>query len=120
MPVVRAGAILEVGSGYDFSGTVGSGVKHLKEGDRTVVPYPSPAWAERIKADARPLRPLPSGDINQFAMLSINPATAYLLLTLYAKLAPGSWVPFVRWSLWPSKRTPPMPSQNNIKRTSPR
>ena len=32
---------------------VGSGVTHLKEGDRTLVPYPSPAWAERIKADAR-------------------------------------------------------------------
>src|SRR6266851_9873353 len=30
---------------------VGGGVTHLKEGDRTLVPYPSPAWAERIKAD---------------------------------------------------------------------
>lgn len=44
---------------------VGSGVKHLKAGDRTTVPYPSAAWAERIKADARPLRALGAGDVNQ-------------------------------------------------------
>jgi NADPH:quinone reductase-like Zn-dependent oxidoreductase len=70
----------------------GGGVKHLKEGNRTLVPYPSPAWAERIKADARLLRPLVSGDVNQLAMLSINPATAYLMLTQFMKLPPGSWV----------------------------
>src|ERR1700751_1579529 len=50
---------------------VGSGVKHLKEGDRTLVPYPAPAWAERIKTDATRLRPLPGGDVNQLAMLGI-------------------------------------------------
>src|SRR5258707_10093855 len=71
---------------------VGSGVKHLKAGDRTVIPYPSAAWAERIKADARPLRPLGAGDVNQLAMLGINPATAWLLLTEYVKLRPGDWV----------------------------
>src|SRR5258706_479492 len=47
---------------------VGSGVKHLKQGDRTLVPYPAPAWAERIKVDAGRLRPLPGGDVNQPAM----------------------------------------------------
>jgi NADPH:quinone reductase-like Zn-dependent oxidoreductase len=71
---------------------VGSGVKHLKAGDRTIVPYPSAAWAERIKADARPLRALGAGDVNQLAMLSINPATAWLLLTEYVTLKPGDWV----------------------------
>src|SRR6478735_5237779 len=71
---------------------VGSGVRHLKEGDRTLVPYPSPAWAERVKADGSRLRPLKGGDINQLAMLSINPATAYLMLTQYTKLSRGSWV----------------------------
>jgi NADPH:quinone reductase-like Zn-dependent oxidoreductase len=71
---------------------VGSGVKHLKAGDRTLVPYPSAAWAERIKADAHTLRPLGDGDINQLAMLGINPATAYLLLTEYVTLKPGDWV----------------------------
>jgi NADPH:quinone reductase-like Zn-dependent oxidoreductase len=67
-------------------------VKHLKQGDRTLVPYPAPAWAERIKADASRLRPLPSGDVNQFAMLGINPPTAYLLLTDFVSLPSGSWV----------------------------
>src|SRR5258708_5466974 len=36
---------------------VGRGVKHLKQGDRTLVPYPSAAWVERIKTDASRLRP---------------------------------------------------------------
>jgi NADPH:quinone reductase-like Zn-dependent oxidoreductase len=71
---------------------VGSGVTHLKAGDRTLIPYPSAAWAERIKADARILRPLGAGDINQLAMLGINPATAWLLLTEYVTLSPGAWV----------------------------
>jgi NADPH:quinone reductase-like Zn-dependent oxidoreductase len=71
---------------------VGSSVTHLKAGDRTLIPYPSAAWAERIKADARLLRPLGAGDVNQLAMLGINPATAWLLLTEYVTLAPGGWV----------------------------
>ena len=71
---------------------VGSGVKHLKEGDRTLAPYPSAAWAERVKTNARSLRPLSGGDVQQLAMLSINPATAYLMLTQYVKLLPGSWI----------------------------
>ena len=71
---------------------IGGGVKHLKQGDRTLVPYPAPAWAERIKVDASGLRPLPSGDVNQFAMLGINPSTAYLMLTDFVTLPSGSWV----------------------------
>ena len=71
---------------------VGSGVAHLKEGDRTLVPYPSLAWAERIKADASRLRPIAGGDVHQLAMLGINPATAYLLLTQYVNLPSGAWM----------------------------
>jgi NADPH:quinone reductase-like Zn-dependent oxidoreductase len=71
---------------------VGGGVKHLKPGDRTLVPYPAPAWAERIKVDAGRLRPLPGGDVHQLAMLGINPPTAYLMLTDFVTLASGSWV----------------------------
>jgi NADPH:quinone reductase-like Zn-dependent oxidoreductase len=71
---------------------VGAGVKHLKPGDRTLVPYPAPAWAERIKTDASRLRPLPNGDVHQLAMLGINPPTAYLLLTNFVNLPSGSWV----------------------------
>src|SRR5262249_12668241 len=71
---------------------VGAGVKHLKEGDRTLVPFLHPAWAERVKIDAPWLRPLPPGDVNQFAMMGVNPPTAYLLLTDVVELPPGSWV----------------------------
>jgi NADPH:quinone reductase-like Zn-dependent oxidoreductase len=71
---------------------VGTGVKHLREGDRALVPFLHPAWAERIKTDASWLRPLPSGDVNQFAMMGVNPPTAYLLLTDIVKLPRGSWV----------------------------
>ena len=70
----------------------GAGVKQVKEGDRTLVPFPHPAWAERIKTAAPWLRPLPPGDINQFAMMGVNPPTAYLLLTDIVKLPRGSWV----------------------------
>jgi NADPH:quinone reductase-like Zn-dependent oxidoreductase len=71
---------------------VGAGVKHLKEGDRTLVPFLHPTWAERIKTDAPWLRPLPPGDINQFAMMGVNPPTAYLLVTDIVELPRGSWV----------------------------
>src|SRR5262245_34328041 len=71
---------------------VGAGVKHLKEGDRTLVPFLHPTWAERVKTDASWLRPLPPGDINQFAMMGVNPPTAYLLLTDIVKLPHGFWV----------------------------
>jgi NADPH:quinone reductase-like Zn-dependent oxidoreductase len=71
---------------------VGDGVTHLTNGDRTIVPYPAPVWAERIKGDAKWLRRLPDGDVDQLAMLGINPPTAYLLLTDFVKLPMGSWV----------------------------
>ena len=71
---------------------VGGSVKHLKQGDRTLVPYPTPAWAERVKANASQLRPLPGGDVHQLAMLGINPPTAYLMLTDFVSLPSGSWV----------------------------
>lgn len=70
----------------------GSAVKHLKEGDRTLVPMLQPAWTERIKTNAPWLRPLPEGDLNQFSMLGINPATAYVLLTDIIRLKPGDWI----------------------------
>src|ERR1700738_4067244 len=60
---------------------VGGGVKHLKPGDRPLVPCPAPAWAQRSKVDPRRLRPLAGGDVQQLAMLGINPPTAYLMLT---------------------------------------
>ena len=44
-------------------------------------------------ADARRLVPLPEGaDPQQLAMLTVNPATASLMLTEFVTLAPGDWV----------------------------
>jgi NADPH:quinone reductase-like Zn-dependent oxidoreductase len=71
---------------------VGAGVKHLNEGARTLVPFLHPTWAERVKTNAPWLRPLPPGDVNQFAMMGVNPPTAYLLLKDMVKLPRGSWV----------------------------
>jgi NADPH:quinone reductase-like Zn-dependent oxidoreductase len=71
---------------------VGRKITHLKEGDRAITPLFTPSWAERVKTNSPWLRPLPQGDINQLAMLGINPATAYLLLTEFVQLKPGDWV----------------------------
>src|SRR5258705_1735882 len=71
---------------------VGGGVRHLKRADGTLVPYPTPAGAKRVKAKASQLRPLPGGDVHQLAMLGINPPTAYLMLTDFVSLPSGSWV----------------------------
>jgi mitochondrial enoyl-[acyl-carrier protein] reductase / trans-2-enoyl-CoA reductase len=71
---------------------VGRNVRHLREGDRTLIPLMHPAWVERIKTSAPWLRPLPNGDVQQLSMLGINPATAYLLLTEIVPLRRGDWV----------------------------
>ena len=71
---------------------VGSEVRHLKVGDRTMLPPLSNAWVERVKTCASWLRPLPQGDAAQFSLLGINPPTAYILLTEFADLKAGDWV----------------------------
>lgn len=71
---------------------VGHNVEHLKEGDRTLIPPLQSAWVERVKTSAAWLRPLPNGDVNQLAMLGINPPTAYLLLTEFVQLKRGDWI----------------------------
>jgi len=71
---------------------VGPSVKHLKVGDRTLVPINGKAWVTRLKTDASGLRPLPDGDVNQLSMLGMNPVTALLLLTDFVTLKPGDWL----------------------------
>jgi NADPH:quinone reductase-like Zn-dependent oxidoreductase len=78
--------------GVGYVSAVGRDVKHLKEGDRTLIPPFVPSWVDRVKTSAPWLRPLPKGDVSQFSMLGINPATAYLLLTEFVQLKPGDWV----------------------------
>jgi NADPH:quinone reductase-like Zn-dependent oxidoreductase len=71
----------------------GAQVTHLKEGDRTLIPFQVPTWTERVKFTASWQRPLPeNADVRQLSMLAVNPATAYLLLTEYVKVPHGGWV----------------------------
>ncbi|MEU4674062.1 zinc-binding dehydrogenase [Amycolatopsis sp. NPDC023774] len=50
-------------------------------------------WAEQAVVAARNLVVVPEdADARQLAMLSVNPATAYLLLSRYVDLRPGDWI----------------------------
>jgi NADPH:quinone reductase-like Zn-dependent oxidoreductase len=72
---------------------VGTGVDHLKMGDRVVISARRSTWREQILLPASDLFPLPLGaDLQQCSMLSINPPTAALLLSEYVTLSPGDWV----------------------------
>ncbi|HEX2216930.1 MAG TPA: zinc-dependent alcohol dehydrogenase family protein [Xanthobacteraceae bacterium] len=73
---------------------LGEGVRHLKVGDRVLTMSAGRGtWRERIKARAEPLFALPAGaDVLQLAMLAVNPATAWNMLTQYVSLRPGDWV----------------------------
>lgn len=71
---------------------VGEGVTNVQVG-RLVMPLPSSTWQERLRVKAAEVLPLPDGiDIEQAAMLKVNPATAELLLSSVVDLQPGEWV----------------------------
>jgi NADPH:quinone reductase-like Zn-dependent oxidoreductase len=71
---------------------VGAGVSHVKPGD-LVINLQRENWAQRrrVKGDDVILVP-PTTDLQQAAMLRINPPTALLLLTDIVDLDPGDWV----------------------------
>jgi len=72
---------------------LGSDVAGLAVGQMVLLPAGSGTWATHLVADARRLVPLPEGaEAQQMAMLTVNPATASLLLTEFVTLAPGDWV----------------------------
>ncbi|MBR0874043.1 zinc-dependent alcohol dehydrogenase family protein [Bradyrhizobium tropiciagri] len=71
----------------------GAEVKHLKEGDRTLIPLMLPTWTERVRFKSAWQRPLPdNADVQQLSMVGVNPATAYLLLTDFVKIPRDGWV----------------------------
>src|SRR5580693_2571442 len=72
--------------------TVGSGVEHLKVGDRVLIPLYAFSWRERLVVPAAGLFSLPEADPKQLAMLGINPPTASLLLDEASDLKPRDWV----------------------------
>ncbi|MFJ3407388.1 zinc-dependent alcohol dehydrogenase family protein [Promicromonospora sp. NPDC090134] len=80
------GRVTEIGDGVD-SGLLGARVIFLAD-------YKQGTWSHRVIAAASSVVAVPEeADALQLAMLSINPATAHLLLTRYgADLKPGAWV----------------------------
>lgn len=70
----------------------GSAVRHVKPGDRVLLPGPG-CWRERFKAPGKVVFALPEGvDPKQLAMLRVNPPTAYLMLHRFVAPKPGLWV----------------------------
>lgn len=64
----------------------------LEEGQVVLLPAGSGTWVTEMVADAGTFVPLPEADLDQLAMLAINPATAYLLLDDFTDLAEGDWI----------------------------
>lgn len=73
--------------------SVGDGVHGLAAGQLVLLPAGSGTWATHLVADAKRLVPLPEvPDPQQLAMLTVNPATASLMLSEFVALKPGDWV----------------------------
>ena len=71
---------------------VGAGVTGVKPGD-LVINQQRENWAQRRRVKADDAIAVPAGiDLQQAAMLRINPPTALLLLTDFVGLKPGDWV----------------------------
>lgn len=71
---------------------IGTGVSHVKVGDRVLLPGPG-TWRERFKVSAQGLFALPQDvDPRQLAMLRGNPPSAYLMLHDFVALRTGQWV----------------------------
>ena len=71
---------------------VGAGVAHVKVGD-LVINLQRQNWAQKRRVKGDDVIAVTDGiDIQQAAMLRINPATALLLLTDIVSLKPGDWI----------------------------
>jgi NADPH:quinone reductase-like Zn-dependent oxidoreductase len=71
---------------------VGAGVTHVKPGE-LVINLQRENWTQRRRVKGDDVIPVSDGiDIQQAAMLRINPATALLLLTDIVTLEPGDWI----------------------------
>jgi mitochondrial enoyl-[acyl-carrier protein] reductase / trans-2-enoyl-CoA reductase len=69
----------------------GSAVRHVKPGDRVLLPGPG-CWRERFKSPGKAVFALPEGvDPKQLAMLRVNPPTAYLMLHQFVAPKAGQW-----------------------------
>lgn len=72
---------------------VGSAVKTLRVGQPVQPPPAMGVWRQSVVAEEADVIPFPEGlSIEQAAMLSVNPPTAWLMLSEFAKLNPGDFV----------------------------
>jgi len=72
---------------------LGESVDHLSKGQRVLLSGVGGTWTTHLLANAKQLVPLPdSSDVQQQAMMTVNPPTALLLLTDFVKLEQGDWV----------------------------
>jgi NADPH:quinone reductase-like Zn-dependent oxidoreductase len=71
---------------------VGGNVKHVKPGD-LVINLQRENWTQKRKVKGDDAIPLPAGiDLQQAAMVRINPPTAQLMLSDFVDLKGGDWV----------------------------
>jgi NADPH:quinone reductase-like Zn-dependent oxidoreductase len=71
---------------------IGDPVTTVAVGDRIVLPLLTGAWREQVVVPADDLFALPTGPVEQLAMLGSNVPAAGLILSEYTDLTPGDWV----------------------------
>lgn len=72
---------------------LGPGVDHLAVGDRVLALLAGRGnWRPRTTVAAERLFALPAADVDQLAMLGVNPPTAWRMLEDFVALAEGDWV----------------------------
>ncbi|MEA5505045.1 zinc-dependent alcohol dehydrogenase family protein [Halotia wernerae UHCC 0503] len=70
----------------------GAQVKDLAVGERVVLPRGIGAFRQKLCVAAARVIPAPVGEPEQLALATVNAMTAFILLTDYAKAAPGEWI----------------------------
>src|SRR6201998_232260 len=72
---------------------IGSGIKHVKVGDRVIAPLlQNTTWSTRIKTRETWQRALPEGNLSQMAQVGMNPVTRLLIFAEFKTLKAGDWV----------------------------
>lgn len=72
---------------------LGEGVSGLAPGQRVIIRHGVGTWSERVNAAADAVSSIPADlDLEQAAMIMVNPPTAWRMLHDFAKLQPGDWV----------------------------
>ncbi len=82
--------------GFEGCGVVretGRGVEGLAPGTRVILPHNIGTWREALAVPAHDLVAVPSEiEVEQAAMLKINPITAWRMLHDFVELRPGDWL----------------------------